>query len=78
MGSAPTTGGLPMVVQRFKSLTTKRYIDGVKYDNWSPFPAKLWQRNYWERIIRNEIEFNNIRQYIKDNPIKWQDDNYYV
>ena len=76
-GSAPT-GGLPMIVQRFKSLTTKQYIDGVKYDNWPPFSTKLWQRNYYEHIIRNENELNNIRQYIRDNPMKWQDDNYYV
>ena len=38
----------------------------------------VWQRNYYEHIIRNEIELNNIRQYIKNNPIKWQNDNYFV
>ena len=37
----------------------------------------VWQRNYYERIIRNEIELMNVRQYIKNNPLNWhQDDNY--
>ena len=65
-------------MQRFKSLTTKQYIDGVKYKNWPPFSAKLWQRNYYEHIIRNEMQLNKIQQYIKDNPAKWQNDNYYI
>ena len=32
---------------------------------------KIWQRNYFERIIRNERELNAIRQYIRDNPLNW-------
>lgn len=35
---------------------------------------KVWQRNYYERIIRNENELNEIRKYIKDNPLKWSVD----
>jgi len=31
----------------------------------------LWQRNYYERVIRNEDELNSIRQYILDNPLQW-------
>ena len=34
----------------------------------------LWQRNYWERIIRNEDEMNRIRQYIIENPARWDED----
>jgi hypothetical protein len=34
----------------------------------------LWQRNYYEHIIRNEDELNNIRQYILNNPTNWQKD----
>jgi REP element-mobilizing transposase RayT len=33
-----------------------------------------WQRGYWDRIIRNERELNDIRQYIMDNPLKWAED----
>lgn len=56
-GVAPTVGlSLPDVVHRFKTMTTKRYTDGVKHHGWSLFPGKLWQRNYWEHIVRNEPE----------------------
>jgi putative transposase len=65
---------LPIIVQRFKSLTTKRYIDGVKYNNWPPFYIRLWQRNYYEHIIRDEIELMKIRRYIRNNPGKWKND----
>ena len=33
-----------------------------------------WQRNFYERIIRNEDELNAIRIYIKENPLKWAED----
>jgi len=44
---------LPDVIERFKSLTTTRYIEGVKNAGWLSFPGKLWQRSYHDRIIRN-------------------------
>jgi hypothetical protein len=31
----------------------------------------LWQRNYYERIIRNENELSRIREYIQNNPLRW-------
>ena len=34
----------------------------------------LWQRNYYERIIRSEDELNNVRQYILNNPANWNQD----
>ncbi|WP_257789787.1 transposase [Prosthecochloris sp. GSB1] len=36
--------------------------------------GKIWQRNYFERIIRNEREFYNIRAYVRNNPINWERD----
>jgi REP element-mobilizing transposase RayT len=63
---------LPNVVHRFKSLTTSRYSYGVKQKAWLPFPGKLWQRNYYEHIIRNEYDLNEIREYILNNPLKWE------
>jgi putative transposase len=62
---------LPKVVQWFKTMTTNEYIRGVKQSDWEPFPKKLWQRNYFEHIIRNEDDLNCIRQYIRDNPMQW-------
>ena len=74
-GSVPTGGlSLPDVVHRFKTMTTKRYIDGVKQMNWQPFDGKLWQRNYYEHVIRNEDELNSIREYIVNNPLQWEMD----
>ncbi|MCX7925982.1 MAG: hypothetical protein N2554_09260, partial [Fimbriimonadales bacterium] len=59
------------VIQRFKTLTTRRYIDGIHAEGWQPFNKRLWQRNYYERIIRNEAEWHTIRQYIANNPYRW-------
>jgi len=72
---AGATGmSLPDVVHRFKTMTTKRYVDGVKQNGWPWFDGKLWQRNYWEHIIRNEHELNRVREYITNNPAKWDMD----
>ena len=62
------------VVQWFKTMTTNEYIRGVKNKNWRQFDKKLWQRNYWERVVRNENEFRQISDYIKNNPVNWNDD----
>jgi REP-associated tyrosine transposase len=64
-------GTLGRIMQAFKSITTHKYIAGVKQKQWPPFPGKLWQRNYYERIVRDENELNDIRKYIMDNPRKW-------
>ena len=71
-GGAPT--GLGDIVHRLKTLTTKRYIDGVKQYSWQRFDKRLWQRNYWEHIIRNDGEYRRIAQYIIYNPAKWGND----
>ncbi len=68
---------LPDIVHRFKTMTTKRYTDGVKQNGWAPFAGKLWQRNYYEHIIRDDASYNRISEYIQTNPLRWQDDKYY-
>ncbi len=70
---APTKS-LGTVIGAYKSLTTVEYARGVKMLGWSPFAGKLWQRNYYEHIIRNETALSRIRQYIKDNPARWAED----
>jgi putative transposase len=65
---------LGRIVQAFKSITTHRYTIGVKGRGWQPFPGRLWQRNYYEQIIRDEDELNRLRQYIVDNPVNWETD----
>ena len=62
---------LPDVVHRFQSYTTARYLFGEALLNWPPFHGKLWQRNYYERSIRNTKELKTIREYISNNPLQW-------
>jgi len=75
-GSVPTT--VSDVIKKFKTLATKRYIDGVRVHGWHSFSGKLWQRSYYDRIIRNETELNKIRTYIYNNPIEWDTDENYI
>jgi REP element-mobilizing transposase RayT len=62
------------ILNWFKTMTTNKYIRRVKQNGWPPFHEKLWQRNYYEHIIRNEKELNHIRQYIAENPVNWRTD----
>jgi len=73
---APTNKTIGDMMDAFKSITTVEYIRGVKNCGWPPFNGKLWQRNYWEHIIRNEQSFHRISQYIINNPTKWNSDKF--
>lgn len=77
------------LIQRFKSLTTNKYIKMVKIGLVPPFDKRIWQRNYfkvncearegalgYENIIRNEKSYLKILEYIKNNPLKWDEDKY--
>ena len=62
------------IIQWFKTMTTNEYIRGVKQLGWDAFDGKLWQRNYYEHIIRNEISYLRIVEYINNNPANWKED----
>jgi putative transposase len=64
------------MMDAFKSITTVEYIRGVKTKNWSRFNGKLWQRDYYEHIIRNERSYLTISNYIINNPQKWKADKF--
>jgi len=64
-------GSLAAIMQNFQSVTTRK-INRIRK---TP-GVRLWQRNYWEHIIRNETELNRIREYIINNPARWEDDRY--
>lgn len=64
-------GSLGRIVQAFKSISTHAYINGVKQSGWRPFAGVVWQRNYWEHIVRDEQDLNRLREYIRHNPEKW-------
>ncbi|HBI00485.1 MAG TPA: transposase [Anaerolineae bacterium] len=68
---APTLGDM---IGAFKSITTNEYIKGVDNKNWQQFYKRLWQRNYYEHVIRDEKDLNRIRDYIQSNPMNWDED----
>ncbi|MDJ0706754.1 MAG: transposase [Leptolyngbyaceae cyanobacterium MO_188.B28] len=55
------------IVQNFKSVTTRK-INTMQ----QTLGNKLWQRGYYDRIIRNKASFQRIRQYIQNNPNSWK------
>jgi len=66
--SAPTRspGSLGSVMAGFKSVVTRRINEIRRTPG-----AAVWQRNYYERVVRDDDELNRIRQYIIDNPAQW-------
>ena len=46
----------------------------MRQEGWPPFPGKLWQRNYYDRVIRDDDEFERVRYYIAENPPNWSAD----
>ena len=74
---APTgTATFGEMVGAFKSITTDEYIRGVRELSWARFRGKLWQWNFYEHTIRDEVELERIRDYIRRNPLMWAIDRY--
>jgi REP element-mobilizing transposase RayT len=69
----PVSGSIGAIIGQFKSAATKR-INQLRNN---PGGA-VWQRNYYERVIRDDRELDTIRQYIADNPARWADDENYL
>jgi len=65
---------LGTVMQWYKTMTTNAYIRGVKEHGWPPFHERLWQRNYWEHIVRDDTDLARLRRYIEVNPARWMED----
>jgi REP element-mobilizing transposase RayT len=61
--------GLPEIVRGFKTFSARR-INAVRITPGMP----LWQRNYYEHVIRDERDLNAIREYIVGNPVGWDRD----
>ena len=63
---APTLGDIMRTFKSISTVTVNRCLDR------SGIP--VWQRNYYEHIVRDEQELNAIREYIRYNPLKWDED----
>jgi REP element-mobilizing transposase RayT len=71
--TAPTNGpkrkALGRLVGAFKTVSTKR-INGMRGTPGLP----VWQRNYYEHVVRDEEDLDAVRQYIVNNPMRWAED----
>jgi REP element-mobilizing transposase RayT len=65
----PVSGSLPTIIRSFKSATTRRVNETRNIPN-----MPVWQRNYYEHIIRNEDALHRMREYIALNPLRWHED----
>ena len=65
---------LHKIIQWFKTMTTNEYIRGVKNRVFPPFHVRLWQRNYYEHVIRSQHSYDEIVEYIRNNPKQWYND----
>ena len=65
---APTLGA---VIGAFKSLTTVEYARNIRNQDWPAFRERLWQRNYYEQIVRNNEALQRTLDYISNNPANW-------
>lgn len=73
--SAPTNvkrKQLGRLIGAFKTVSTKQ----INILNKTP-AARIWQRNFYEHVISDESDLNQIREYIVNNPIQWENDEYY-
>ena len=75
MESAPTVSE---IVQSFKRYSTVEYVKMVKDGILPPFDKQIWQRSFYDHVIRNRDDYNEIYKYIYENPMKWQFDQLYA
>jgi putative transposase len=61
--------GIPEIIRGFKTFSA-RYINQNRKTKGVP----VWQRNYYEHIVRDEASLQHLRQYIQNNPLSWQQD----
>jgi putative transposase len=64
--TGPKPRSLGAVMAQFKSSVTKRLNDTRQYRG-----VSMWQRNYYEHVIRDEESLNRIREYIATNAERW-------
>lgn len=66
---APIVGSLPTIVRSFKASVSRRSQreTGKEHD-------LIWQRNYYEHVVRNQTDLDRIRAYIQLNPQRWEND----
>lgn len=61
----------------YKTMTANAYIRAVKADILPPHEKHVWQRGYYDYVVRGEKDYLEIWQYIDNNPAQWREDKYY-
>lgn len=67
--SKPVPGSIPTIVRSFKSSVTRRTNRASEHSS-----VLLWQRNYYEHVVRDEADYERIEEYIQNNPRRWDED----
>ena len=62
--ASPTTATVPKIINALKGLTSKK------------FGEPMWQRGYYDHIVRDDDEYVRICKYIRENPTNWAEDEY--
>ena len=75
MESAPT---LSDVVQAFKRYTTVEYSEMVHQGLLPPYDKTVWQRGFYDHVIRDQSDYDDIYRYIENNPAQWELDEFYT
>jgi len=74
----PTSNTIPTIIRGFKAAVTKQIntiqINAGVYN----MPERIWQKNYYEHVIRSEASLNKIREYIMSNPLNWIEDDLFI
>jgi putative transposase len=83
-GASPAPTSVGNIIGSYKSLVANaclnRFLDGTESDIKSKTDhlGKIWQRNFHDHIIRDEVSYNFIANYIINNPKNWKDDKFYT
>ena len=66
-----TGSPLQEILNWYKTMTTNDYIRYVKMGLYPPYDTAVWQRSYFDHVIRNRDDLYEMRKYIVNNPIAW-------
>lgn len=76
LGADPAVPRLPKlsdVIRYFKGRSTHRYLANIRAKNWPALERRLWQQRFYDRIVRNAADQDQIRDYIEGNPARWEE-----
>jgi REP element-mobilizing transposase RayT len=72
-----TSHTIGSVVHGFKSATTSR-IRRLRATQAPARPLRVWQRQFFDHVIRDDADLNRIREYISTNPLRWELDRFFI